>query len=65
MIPGGLSRRGSRGDDLPRLRILSGRDDSVSSAVGNGIMAFESVIGAVGRDATDLLALRDLAEQDG
>ncbi len=35
------------------------------TAVGDGVVAFARIVGAVGSDATDLLIRRDLAEQAG
>ncbi len=37
----------------------------MSAAVSDGIVAFAGVVGTVGRDAADLLVLRDLAEGAG
>ena len=62
---GFVSGHGSGGDGLPRLRILAGRDDSVRAAVGDGVVALAGIVGAICRDAADLLVLWDLAEQIG
>ena len=53
------------GDGLPWLGVLAGRDDGVGAAVGNGVVAFAGVIGAISRNAADLLVLRDLVEKVG
>lgn len=45
----------SSDDGLPRLRVTVGRDDSVSAAVGNGIVTFAGVVSPVCRDAAELL----------
>jgi hypothetical protein len=37
----------------------------MGAAVGNGIVAFACVVGAVCRDAADLLVRRDLTEKVG
>jgi hypothetical protein len=64
--PQGLvSGLGSDSECLPRPRIFAGRVNSVSAAVGNGIVAFACVIGAICRDAADVLVLRDLVEKFG
>ena len=64
--PQGLvSRGGTSGDGLPWLRIFAGWDDGMGAAIRNCIMALARVVGAVCRDAANLLVLRDLAEQIG
>jgi hypothetical protein len=60
-----VSRHGSGGDRLPGLRVLAGRDNGMGAAVGNGIVTLTCVIGAISRDATDFLVLRDLVEKVG
>jgi hypothetical protein len=60
-----VTSHGSGGDILPRLRVLAGRDDGMSAALGDRIMALAGVVGAVCRDAADLLARRYLAEKVG
>jgi len=64
--PQGLvARHGTSGDGLPRLRVLAGRDDGGSAALGDSIVALARVIGTIGGDAADLLVRRDLVEQVG
>jgi hypothetical protein len=58
-----VSRRGSCGDGLPRLRVLAGRDNGMGAAVCNGVVAFACVVGTVGGDAADPLVRRDLTEK--
>ena len=48
---------------FPRLGILAGRDDGMRTAVGDGIVAFASIVGAISGDAAGLLIGRDLAQQ--
>jgi len=60
-----VSRGGTGGEGLPRLRVLAGRDHSVGAAIRDGIVALAGVVGAVGGNRADLFANRDLAEQIG
>ena len=60
-----VSGHGSCGDGLARFGVLAGRDDGMGAAVGDGIVAFARVVGAIGRDAADLLVLWDLTEKVG
>ena len=60
-----ISRHGSGGDRLPGLRVLAGRDDGMGTAICNRIVAFARVVGAISRNATDFLVLRDLVEKVG
>ena len=53
------------GDGLPRFGVLAGRDDSVGAAVCDCIVAFAGVVGAISRNAADLLVFRDLVEKVG
>ena len=53
------------GDALPRLRVLAGRDDGMGTAICNRIVAFSRVVGAISRNTTDFLVLRDLVEKAG
>lgn len=50
----------SSGDRFPGLCVFVGRDDGTGTAICNRIVAFARVIGAISRDATDFLVLRDL-----
>ena len=59
-----VSRGGTGGDGLPRLRGLAGRDDSVGAAIRDSIVAL-AVIGAACGHRADAFANRDLAEQIG
>lgn len=60
-----ISRHGSGGDRLPGLRVLAGRDDGMGTAICNRIVAYARVVGAISRNATDFLVLRDLVEKVG
>ena len=60
-----IARHSSSGGRLPGLRVLAGRDDGMGTAICNRIVALARVVGAVSRDAADLLALRDLVEKVG
>jgi hypothetical protein len=60
-----VSRHGSSGDRPPGLRVLAGRDDGMGTAICNRIVAFARVVGAISRNATDFLVLRDLVEKVG
>ena len=50
---------------LPRLGILSGRDDHICAPVRDGVAAAAGVVGAVGGDRGNRLTLRDLTKQVG
>ena len=60
-----VARHGAGSDRLPRLRILARWDDSMGATIGDRIMAFSGVAGAVGGDTADLLLRRDLTEKIG
>lgn len=44
-------------------RFVAWRDDGMDAAIGDCIMAFSGILGAVCSDAADLLVRRDLVEQ--
>ena len=52
-------------DGFYGLAFLRGRDDGMSTAVGDGIVAFARIVGAVSGEAAYLLISRDLVEQIG
>ena len=52
-------------DGLPRLCILAGRDDCGGPAIGDGVMAFSGVVGAICGDTGDVLIGGDLGQQFG
>ena len=45
--------------------VLARRDDGMGTAICNRIVAFARVVGAINRNATDFLVLRDLVEKVG
>ena len=49
-----VSRSGTGGDGLPRLRVLTGRDHSVGAAICDDIVALAGVVGTVCGDAASL-----------
>ena len=55
-----VSRHGSSGDRPPGLRVLAGWNDGMGTEICNRIVAFARVVGAISRNATDFLVLRDL-----
>lgn len=60
-----VARDGTYGGGLPRLGVLAGWNDCVSTLFGDCIMALTGVVGAVGCDTGDHLIGMDLAQKFG
>ena len=60
-----IARHGSSGNGIPELCVLPGRDDGMSTAMCNRIVALARVVGAICRDSADCPVRRNLVEKVG
>lgn len=58
-----VARNCTGGRWFPRRGVLARWDDGIRASVGDGVVAFARIVGAVNGDAANLLIRRDLAEQ--
>jgi hypothetical protein len=58
-----VARNRACGVGFPGLGVLAGRDNGIGTSVGDGIVALARILGAICRDAADLLLGRDLIQQ--
>ncbi len=48
-----VASRGTGSDSLPRLCVLTGRDDGMGASLSNGLVALASVLGATSSNSAD------------